>query len=144
MLMMSILREVRDPRDPNAHHVLAEMLFVALAATLCGAKGFVQIAEFGGARRVDMREMVPLEHGMPSHDTFSRVFRRLDPAELARAFTAFMTALRGELGLPPPKGVVAIDGKALRRGYEKGKAHIPPLMVSVWESETRLAIANTR
>ena len=55
-----------------------------------------------------------------------------------------MTALRGELGLPPPKGVVAIDGKTLRRGYEKGKAHMPPLMVSVWESETRLTIANTR
>ena len=86
--MMSILREVRDPRDPNAQHVLAEMLFVVLAATLCGAKGFVQIAEFGEARLADLREIVPLEHGMASHDTFSRVFRLLDPAELARAFTA--------------------------------------------------------
>lgn len=144
MSMMSILREVRDPRDPNAQHVLAEMLFVVLAATLCGAKGFVQIAEFGEARLADLREIVPLEHGMASHDTFSRVFRLLDPAELARAFTAFMTALRGALGVPPPKGVVAIDGKALRRGYEKGKAHMPPLMVSVWDSETRLTIANAR
>src|ERR1700710_2377889 len=102
MLMMSILGEVRDPRDPTAQHVLAEMLFVALAATLCGAKGFVQIAEFGEARLAELREIVPLEKGMPSHDTFSRVFQRLDPVELERAFRAFMTALRGELGLPPP------------------------------------------
>ena len=68
MSMMSILREVRDPRDPNAQHVLAEMLFVVLAATLCGAKGFVQIAEFGEARLADLREIVPLEHGMASHE----------------------------------------------------------------------------
>ena len=85
MSMMSILREVHDPRDPNTQHVLAEMLFVALAATLCGAKGFVQIAEFGEGRLAELREIVPLEHGMPSHDSFSRVSRLLDPAELARA-----------------------------------------------------------
>ena len=75
-----------------------------------------------------------------SHDTFSRLFRLLDPAELAKAFTAFMTALRAELGLGPTQGVVAIDGKSLRRGYEKGRSHMPPLMVSVWDSQTRVAM----
>jgi predicted transposase YbfD/YdcC len=142
--MITILREVHDPRDMNARHVLAEVLFVALAATLCGAKSCVDIAEFAEARLADMREIVPLRHGAPSHDTFSRVFRLLDPEELARAFAAFMTELRRELGLAPPKGVVAIDAKALRRGYEKGQAHLPPLMVSVWDTETRLAIASSR
>jgi predicted transposase YbfD/YdcC len=72
------------------------------------------------------------------------LFRLLDPAELAKAFTTFMTALRQELGLGPAQGVVAIDGKSLRRGYEKGRAYLPPLMVSVWDSETRLAIAQAR
>lgn len=88
--------------------------------------------------------MVDLPHGAPSHDTFSRLLRLLDPAELAKAFTAFMAALRAELGLPPPRGVVAIDAKSLRRGYEKGCAYFPPLMVSVWDSETRVAIAQAR
>lgn len=142
--MIAILREVRDPRDINARHVLADVLFVALAATLCGAKSCIEIAEFAEARLVELREIVPLRKGGPSHDTFSRVFRLLDPQELAAGFTAFMTALRRELGLAAPKGVVAIDAKALRRGYEKGQAHMPPLMVSVWDSQTRLAIASSR
>jgi predicted transposase YbfD/YdcC len=142
--LITILREVRDPRDMNARHVLAELLFLALAATLCGAKSCVAIAEFADGREEELKEIVALRHGPPSHDTFSRVFRLLDPAELARAFAAFMTALRRELGLPPPQGVVAIDAKALRHGYEKGQAHLPPLMVSVWDTETRLAIAAAR
>ena len=142
--LMTILREVRDPRDMNSRHVLSEVLFIALAATLCGAKSCVEIAEFAEGREEDLKEILTLRRGAPSHDTFSRVFRLLDPAELAAAFAAFMAALRGELGLPPPKGVVAIDAKALRRGYEKGQAHLPPLMVSVWDSETRLAIASAR
>jgi predicted transposase YbfD/YdcC len=142
--IITILREVNDPRDPNARHDLAMLLFLALAATLCGAKSCVQIADFVEGREEDLREIVDLPHGPPSHDTFSRVFRLLDPAEVERAFTAFMTALRQELGVGPPSGVVAIDGKSLRRGYEKGRAYLPPLMVSVWDTETRLAIAQAR
>lgn len=142
--MITIFREVRDPRDVNARHELADILFVSLAATLCGAKSCVDIAEFVDGRIEDLREIVPLRRGAPSHDTFSRVFRLLDPDELAQAFTAFMSELRRALGLTPPKGVVAVDGKALRRGYETGKAYLPPLMVSVWDSETRLAIASAR
>src|SRR3954470_1044639 len=142
--LLAILREVRDPRDANARHDLAEVLFIALAATLCGAKSCVEIADFAEGREDDLREIVRLRHGPPSHDTFSRVLRLLDPDELARAFAAFMTALRQGLGLPPPQGVVAVDAKALRRGYERGRAHLPPLMVSVWDAETRLAIAAAR
>lgn len=142
--MLAILREVRDPRDVNARHVLADVLFVALAATLCGAKSCVEIAEFAEARLADLKEIVPLRRGAPSHDTFSRVFRLLDPEELAQAFAAFMGTFRRELGLAAPNGVVAIDAKALRRGYEKGQAHLPPLVVSVWDSQTRLAIASAR
>ena len=73
--------------------------------------------------------------------TFSPVFRLLDPSELARDFTAFIRRqCAAALGLPAPKGVVVIDGKADRRGYEKGKAHMPPIMASVWDSEMRLPI----
>jgi predicted transposase YbfD/YdcC len=143
--LLSIFREVRDPRDVNARHDLGELLFVALAATLCGAKSCVEIAEFVDSREEELREIVSLERGCPSHDTFSRVFRLLDPAELSRAIEAFLAALRKGLGLGPrPKGVVAIDGKALRRGYEKGRVFMPPLMVSVWDAETRLSIATRR
>jgi predicted transposase YbfD/YdcC len=142
--IITIFREVRDPREPNARHDLADILFVALAAVLCGAKSCVDMAEFVEDRLDELREVVALKHGAPSHDTFSRVFRLIDPAELARAFGLALAAIRRELGAPRGGGVVAIDGKSLRRGYEKGRAFMPPLMVGAYDSQTRLSIAQAR
>src|SRR5216684_3837272 len=139
--LISIFREVRDPRDFNARHDVSAMLFIALAATLCGAKSCVDIADFAAAHEVDLAEIVDLSHGAPSHDSFSRLFRLLDPEQMAQAFARFAQALREGLGLDPAKGVVAVDGKRLRRGYERGRACMPPLMVSVWDAETRLSLA---
>ncbi|WP_457824601.1 transposase family protein, partial [Staphylococcus aureus] len=84
-----ILREVRDPRDFNARHDLGSMLFIALAATLCGAKSCVEFAEFADANLDELAEIVDLPHGAPSHDSFSRVFRLLDPLALGEALRAF-------------------------------------------------------
>jgi predicted transposase YbfD/YdcC len=139
--LISIFREVRDPRDFNARHDLPAMLFTALAATLCGAKSCVDIADFAAAHEEELAEIVDLRHGAPSHDCFSRVFRLLDPNEMAQAFARFVAALREGLGLDPPKGVIAVDGKRLRRAYERGRACMPPLMISVWDAETRLSLA---
>ena len=140
--LLTIFREVRDPRRDNARHDLADMLFVALAAVLCGAKTCVDMADFAESRLDMVRDIVDLAHGAPSHDTFSRVFRLLDPDELQSAFSRGMAAIRQELGVASPSGVVAIDGKSLRRGYDKGRAFMPPLMVNVFDSQTRLAISN--
>jgi len=142
--LVSIFREVRDPRDVNSSHPVASMLFIALAATLCGAKNCVEIADFGEANVAMLGEIVDLPHGAPSHDSFSRLFRLLDPAELTAALTRFAQALRRALKLDAPKGVVAVDGKSLRRAYERGRAYMPALMVSVWDAETRLSIAAQR
>ena len=139
--LITIFREVRDPRDFNARHDLSAMLFIALAATLCGAKSCVDIADFASANEDEMSKIVDLPHGAPSHDCFSRLFRVLDPDELAEAFTRFAKLLREGLGLDAAKGVVAVDGKRLRRGYERGRSCIPPLMVSVWDADTRLSLA---
>jgi predicted transposase YbfD/YdcC len=139
--LISIFREVRDPRDFNAQHDLPAMLFIGLAATLCGAKSCVGIADFAAAHEAELAEIVDLDHGAPSHDSFSRVLRLLDPEQMAQAFARFVQALREGLGLDPPNGVVAVDGKRLRRGYERGRACMPPLMVSVWDAETRLSLA---
>ena len=139
--LITILREVRDPRDFNARHDCSAMLFISLIATLCGAKCCVDIADFASVNEGELAEIVDLRHGAPSHDSFSRLFRLLDPEEMARAFEAFARALREGLGLGPAKGVVAIDGKRLRRGYERGRPFMPPLMVSVWDAQTRVSIA---
>ena len=140
--LIAIFHEVRDPRDFNARHDLAAMLFIALAATLCGAKTCVDIADFVAANEAELAQIVDLPHGAPSHDSFSRLFRLLDPEEMTEAFARFQTALRAELGLPPAKGVVAVDGKSLRRGYERGRSFMAPLMISIWDAETRLSLAS--
>lgn len=142
--LLRILREVRDPRDVNARHELSSILFIALAASLCGAKTSVDYADFGSAHEKELSEIIDLAHGAPSHDCFSRVFRLLDAEEVAAALARFGHAMRSSLGLGAPKGVIAVDGKSLRRGYERGRSFMPPLMVSVWDAETRVSIAACR
>ena len=139
--LLTIFRDVDDPRDMNARHDLSSILFIALAASLCGAKSCVDYADFGAANEEELSEIVDLPHGAPSHDCFSRIFRLIDPDELATALTRFTQAIREGLGLGAPQDVVAIDGKSLRRGYERGRAYAPPLMVGVWDAETRISIA---
>ena len=127
--------EVDDPRAGNARHNLLELIFVALAAVLCGAEDCTDMAEFARAKLGLLRQVVDLEHGPPSHDTFSRVFRLLDPEPFEAAFARFTAAFAGAL-----EGVVAIDGKALRGAYERGRKATPLHLVNVWAAEKRLVI----
>ena len=139
--LLSIFADIDDPRDCNARHDLSAMLFISLAATLCGAKSCVDIADFAVANAAHLAEMVDLPHGAPSHDSFSRLFRLLEPQQLETALCRFAQAMRQGLGLGPPQGVVSLDGKRVRRGYERGRASMPPLLVGVWDVETRLSLA---
>jgi len=139
--LVTIFRDVRDPRDFNARHDCAAMLFIALIATLCGAKSCVGYADFAAVNFKYLTEFVDLPHGAPSHDSFSRLFRLLDPKQMEKVLQNFARTLRQALGLRPIPRVIACDGKRLRRGYERGRAFMPPLMVSVWDAETRLSIA---
>lgn len=127
--------EVEDPRAGNARHDLLELIFVALAAVLCGAEDCTDMAAFARAKLDVLRRVVGLEHGPPSHDTFSRVFRLLDPEPFEAAFARFTAAFAGAL-----EGVVAIDGKALRGAYERGRKATPLHLVNVWAAEKRLVI----
>lgn len=128
--------DLPDPRAGNARHPLLEVLFIALAATLCGAQSCVDMALFARSKEAFLREIVAMEHGPPSHDTFSRVFRQLDPEAFEAAFMAFMRAFAARL-----EGVVAIDGKALKGAYERGARSSPPHLVNVWAAEARFVVA---
>ncbi len=130
-----------DPRKNQAQHDLTEMLFIALLATLSGATTCCDIELFGQAKEALLRTVLVLEHGIPSHDTFSRVFRILDPDSLEKVFRRFTKAFATTAKI---RGVVAIDGKALRRAYERGQSHMPPVMVTAWSAMTRMALANVR
>ena len=136
-------RRLSDPRAANARHDLLEVLVIALAAVLCGAETCSDMAEFGQAKEDLLRLFLRLEHGIPSHDTFSRVFRLLEPEAFEAAFRRFMAAFAkaNRLNLT---GVVAVDGKALRGAFERGSRYEPLHMVNVFAVEARMSLAQQK
>lgn len=137
-----IFGDLPDPRADNSRHDLVEILFIAFLASLCGARDCSAMALFGRMKEELLRSILTLKHGIPSHDTFSAVFRMLDPKAFEAAFRSFTQAFGRAAKLGPIKGVVAVDGKRLRRAYEAGQSHMPKLMVSLWGAQTRMALAN--
>jgi predicted transposase YbfD/YdcC len=136
-------RTLQDPRAENARHDLLEILFIALAAVLCGAVSCSDMEEFGEAKQEMLRLVLRLDHGVPSHDTFSRVFRLLRPHAFEAAFRRFMAAFAKANGLKLT-GVVAIDGKAVRGAYERGGQASPLRLVNVFAVEARMALAQRK
>ena len=128
---------LEDPRTGNAdRHNLLETIMIALCAVLCGCQTAVDMAEFGVAKEEFLRRFLKLENGTPSHDTFSRIFRLLDPEQFQACFIAFMTKFAGIC-----QGVIAIDGKTLRHSFDTASGKSPLHMVSAWGHEQRLVLA---
>lgn len=132
-----MFRRLKDPRADNTRHDLLEILFIALAATLAGATACTDFEQFGLAREEALRKVLDLEHGIPSHDTFSTVLRALDPQALEAVLRKFSKGFGG-------KGVVSLDGKALRGAFARGKRSVPHHMVNLWAAGTRMALAQRR
>lgn len=138
--LKSYFRRLRDPRAANASYPLLEILFIALAAVLCGAKSATDMADFGRLRIDVLRQFVPLKNGVPSHDVFSDVFRALDPEAFERLFRTFVAAFAKFHGLDL-SGVLAVDGKSLCGAYERGRSALPVHMVNVFAAKARMALA---
>jgi hypothetical protein len=128
---------LEDPRTGNAAlHDFHELLMVALCAVLCGGQGAVDRALLAKAKEPFLRGFLKLANGVPSRDTFSRLLRQLDPALFGAAFQRFMAGLCEQV-----EGVVAIDGKVLRRSFDRASGKPPLHMVSAWGCEQRLVLA---
>jgi len=136
-LFVRCFGEVADPRAENARHDLVEVVFLAVAASVCGAESCVDMAEFGLAREPVFRQVLRLEHGIPSHDTFSRLFRLLDPVAFHAAFQHFMAEFAQAAAAG---GIVALDGKTARRSFDRARAASPLHLVSAWACEARLVL----
>jgi predicted transposase YbfD/YdcC len=131
-----------DPRTGNAQrHDLMEILLIALAATLGGAEGCVDMALFGRAKEPLLRRFLHLEGGIPSHDTFSRIFRLLDPDAFEASFGRFVAAFAQEAGAGE---VVAVDGKTARRSFDRQRGRRPLHLVSAWAVEQRLVLGQQK
>lgn len=139
----SIFRTLPDPRAPNALHDLLDIIVIALATILCGGQGATDMEVFASSKEKLLRQFLRLEHGVPSHDTFSRVFGALDPEAFEQAFRRFMEAFAKANGIKLT-GVVAVDGKAVRGAYERGRSATPLHMVNVFAAEARMALASCK
>jgi predicted transposase YbfD/YdcC len=128
--------DLPDPRHGNAkRHDLVEVLTIALVASICGAETCVDFADFARDRAALFQEFLKLENGLPSHDTFSRLFRLLDPAAFSTCFSRFLDTL-GEAG----HAVLAIDGKTLRRSFDRAAAASPLHVVTAFACDSRLVL----
>lgn len=139
----NIFSTLPDPRAANALHDLLDILVIALATVLCGGQGATDMEVFASSKENLLRQFLRLEHGIPSHDTFSRVFNALDPEAFDQAFRSFMAAFAEANGIKLT-GVVAVDGKAVRGAYERGRSSTPLHMVNVFAAEARMALASCK
>lgn len=129
--------DLPDPRTgPAVRHDLLDIVTIAVCAVLCGADTWVDVEQFGRSKEAWLRTFLALPHGVPSHDTFGRVFAALDPAAFERGFLAWVRDRAGGAA----GQVVAIDGKTLRRGHDRGTGRGPLHLVSAWASGRGLVL----
>ncbi len=137
-LVLEHFKTLKDPRiDRTKRHPLENILMMALCASICGAEGWDDIALFSQARAKWFATFLDLPSGVPSADTFRRVFERLAPARFAECFRSWVSALAVDF----TGEVVAIDGKTLRGLVEKAGKKTQLHMVHVWATKQRLLLA---
>ena len=125
--LVSLLTAVDDPRRPQGqHHSLEAILLIATLAVICGADNWTEVEFFGHQKQSWLETFLELPHGIPSHDTFGRVFGLLDPAPLEACFAAWVQSLAATL----QDEVVDVDGKAARGSHDQTRGVSPLHLVS--------------
>jgi len=126
-----------DPRvERTKEHLLLDLLTIAVCAVICGADSFVEMEEFGNAKQEWLASFLALPSGIPSHDTFTRVFAALDPKAFSRCFLAWVQATV----IHTEGAVIAVDGKFARRSHHRGAGRAAIDMVSAWASANRVVL----
>jgi predicted transposase YbfD/YdcC len=132
---------LEDPRvERTKLYPLEVIVIITICAVICGAETWDEIAAFGEAKVAWFATFLDLPHGIPSHDTFNRVFAALDPAQFRACFLGWMRAVAATL----PAQVVALDGKTVRRSHDRGAGKAAIHMVSAWASTNRLVLAQVK
>jgi hypothetical protein len=138
--LIAIFDDLPDPRiDRTKQHRLIDIVTMVLLATLSGANSFVEIAIYGRAKEAWLRTFLTLPHGIPSYDTFGRVFAALDPVAVE---TRFLTWVQ-QAWSPSAEQVIAIDGKSLRRSHDRGQGRSALHLISAWATETGVALGRS-
>jgi predicted transposase YbfD/YdcC len=129
-------RNLEEPRSTvNRRHLLMDVLTLAICGMICGADDWVAMEAFGKAKQDWFKGFLELPNGIPSHDTFGRVFARLCPEQFQQCFASWVQAVAQRV-----EQVVAIDGKTARRSHDRGQGKAALHMVSAWASANRLIL----
>lgn len=136
----SALKDPRCKTHRNFRHHFTDLLVMTILATICGADGWVEIYAFGLAKESWLRTFLELPHGIPSADTFARVFARLDPVAFEACFAQWIASLAIDL----TKEIIALDGKTVRGSGNKTQGHPAIHLVSAWATQNRLMLAQVK
>lgn len=129
--------DLEDPRiDRTKKHLLLDIIALAICAVIGGAEGWEEIEDFGKDKHQWLKKFLRLPNGIPSHDTISRVFRRIKPEAFQECFLSWIQTLHQQLGLKH----VAIDGKSVRRSFDRATAQNALHLVSAWSVENHLTL----
>lgn len=132
--------DLQDPRSDNRRHLLLDIIVIAICAAICDADTWTDVELFGQAKEQWFRKFLELPHGIPSHDTFSRVFALIDAEQFQESFRDWIAAVEerteGE--------IVALDGKQLRRSHDKAEGKKAIYMVSAWASGNSLVLGQQK
>jgi predicted transposase YbfD/YdcC len=141
---MSLIDHFRSLSDPRIQrtllHPLPELIVIAVCAVICGANDWVDVETFGNCKENWFRSLLKLPNGIPSHDTFGRVFARIDPCEFQQCFLNWMTSVQSRV----PGDLIAIDGKTLRRSFSPADSKAAIHMVSAWASAQRMVLTQVK
>lgn len=131
--------KVEDPRASNSSHQLIDIIIIAICGLICGADNWTEIEAYGHAKEGWFRMFLLLPHGIPSHDTFGRVFAMISPSKFKESFMSCIDAIAEMI-----KGQIAIDGKVIRRSYDRRNGIDALHMVSAWSCEHGLVLGQEK
>lgn len=139
--LMEHFSSLKDPRiDRTKRHLLMDIIVIAICAVICGADGWEDIEEYGKTKKPWLKQFLKLPNGIPSHDTFARVFSRIDAKQFQPCFINWIQAVRrvtnGEL--------IAINGKTLRRSYDRRGDKAALHLISAWAAANHLVLGQRK
>lgn len=139
-VFLTCFGQLEDPRmNRQKKHLLLDVVAITVCAVIAGADGWTDVAKFGKAKEPWLRGFLKLPNGIPSHDTFGRVFSLLDPEAFQEAFRDWVGAIQGRV-----QGVVAVDGKTVRHSHDRSSDKSAIHVVSAWACEHSVALGQLK